>query len=44
MSMVRMAAGALVAWSALAAGIVPGDARRGRAVIPDPSGVSSAIA
>ena len=29
MSMVRMAAGALVAWSALAAGIVPGDARRG---------------
>jgi mono/diheme cytochrome c family protein len=29
MSMVRMAAGALFAWSALAAGIVPGDARRG---------------
>ena len=29
MFMVRMAAGALVAWSALAAGIVPGDARRG---------------
>ena len=29
MCMVRMAAGALVAWSALAASIVPGDARRG---------------